>query len=262
MHFACYILPAVAEHQEPSRDEQGVLPDQFPQTRWSVVLAARDDSDAPRATAALNEICQAYWFPLYVYIRRRGHSAHDAEDLTQGYMAALIERDYLSQADRHKGKLRSFLLTTLKHFLSDEYTKATALKRGGGAPQISFDAAAAEERYAMEPADEASPDRLFEKRWALTLLDNVLAGLRREYAQTGKEKLFDALQLFLAWNSGGDAYREVAARLDMKESAVRVAIFRLRRRYGEMLSAKVADTVTSEEDIAAELDYLFSLLRS
>jgi len=261
IRLLCYISRAMPESPQPSPEHQAKLPDQFPQTRWSMVLAARDASDGPRAAAALNEICQSYWFPLYVYIRRRGYSDHDAEDLTQGYMAALIQRDYLAQADRDKGKLRSFLLTTLKHFLSDEYARANALKRGGGTTQISIDASAAEERYAMEPADEDSPDRLFEKRWALTLLDNVLASLRQEYAKTGKANLFDALQKFLAWNSGGDAYRDVAAQLGMKESAVRVAIFRLRRRYGEMLSAQVADTVTSDEDIAAELDYLFSLLR-
>ena len=236
--------------------------EQFPQTRWSVVLAARDLQNRDRAMAALEEICGAYWFPLYVYIRRRGCSPEDAEDLTQGYMAALIERDFLAEADRAKGRLRSFLLTTLKHYLSDQWIKASAQKRGGGKRAISFDAARAEQRYALEPADAASPDRLFEKRWALTLLDNVLEALRREYAATGKGDVFEALQKFLAWNSSGQAYREVASKLGMKENAVRVAIFRLRRRYGELLEAQIADTVRSPEEIPAELDYLFSLLRS
>ena len=240
--------------------EPGLPREQFPQTRWSIVLAARATDDACRA-AALDALCRAYWFPLYVYIRRRGFPAEDAEDLTQTYFAALLEKDYLAQADRERGKLRSFLLTTLKHFLADEWSKSSALKRGAGKTVLSIDAARAEEQYALEPADTDSPDRLYEKRWALTVLDNVLEALREDYAKTGQGKVFDALQKFLAWNSGGEAYREVAAELGMKESAVRVAIFRLRRRYGDLLRAQIADTVASPEEVPAELDYLFSLLR-
>ena len=235
--------------------------EQFPQTRWSVVLAARAPDDARRADA-LDALCRAYWFPLYVYIRRRGLAAEDAEDLTQAYFATLIERDYLAQADRERGKLRSFLLTTLKHFLADEWSKSAALKRGPHKKLISIDAARAEEQYALEPADTDSPDRLYEKRWALTVLDNVLEALRGDYAKTGQGQVFDALQQFLAWNSSGEAYRDVAAELGMKESAVRVAIFRLRRRYGDLLRAQIADTVVSPEEVPAELDYLFSLLRT
>jgi len=240
--------------------EPGLPREQFPLTRWSIVLAARAPDDACRA-AALDALCRAYWFPLYVYIRRRGFPAEDAEDLTQTYFAALLEKDYLAQADRERGKLRSFLLTTLKHFLADEWSKSSALKRGAGKTVLSIDAARAEEQYALEPADTDSPDRLYEKRWALTVLDNVLEALREDYAKTGQGKVFDALQKFLAWNSGGEAYREVAAELGMKESAVRVAIFRLRRRYGDLLRAQIADTVASPEEVPAELDYLFSLLR-
>lgn len=234
--------------------------EQFPQTRWSVVLAARGPDDG-RATTALDELCRAYWFPLYVYVRRRGASPEDAEDLTQGYFAALIERGYLTQANRERGKLRSFLLTTLKHYLADEWSKAEALKRGAGRAAISLDAADAEERYAMEPVDEASPDRLFDKRWALTLLDNVLAALRADYASTGQTRLFDGLKKFLAWNSASSAYREAAAELGIKENAVRVAVFRLRRRYGDLLRTQVADTVTSPEEVPAELEHLLSLIR-
>lgn len=226
------------------------------------MLAACDEHDAARAAGALDELCRAYWFPIYVYVRRRGHSPEDAEDLTQGYFAALIERDYLAQADREKGRLRSFLLTTLKHFLADEWSKASAQKRGAGRIDVSIDAAQAEERYALEPRDESSPDVLYEKRWALTLLDNVLDTLRQEYMASGKSEVFNVLQKFLAWNSAGEAYREAAAQLHMKESAVRVAIFRLRRRYGDLLREAVAATVTSPDDVPAELDYLFSLLRT
>lgn len=249
---------------EPSDDnrDSNQARDQFPQTRWSVVLAACDVVDHERAAAALDELCRAYWFPLYVYIRRRGYTAHDAEDLTQGYFAALLERDYLGQADREKGKLRSFLLTTLKHYLADQRARANTLKRGHGKVVLSIDAVAAEERYSLEPADESSPDVQYERRWALTLLENVLTTLREEYVRTGKGKIFDALQKFLAWNSSSEAYRNVAEELGMKESAVRVAIFRMRRRYGDLLQAQVAETVSSREDVQAELDYLFALLRS
>jgi RNA polymerase sigma factor (sigma-70 family) len=233
---------------------------QFPQTRWSVVLAACD-SNEQQATRALDELCRAYWFPLYVYVRRRGASPEDAEDLTQGYFAALIERGYLTQVDRERGKLRSFLLTTLKHYLADEWGRASALKRGQGQRPISIDAANAEERYAMEPADEASPDRLFDRRWALTLLDNVLAALRANYSAAGQECLFDGLKKFLAWNSTSEAYREAAAELGIKENAVRVAVFRLRRRYGDLLREQVADTVTSPDEVPAELEHLLSLMR-
>jgi RNA polymerase sigma-70 factor (ECF subfamily) len=247
---------------EGSRVDEGVPPGQFPQTRWSVVLAACNVNDSGRSAAALDDLCRAYWFPLYVYIRRRGISPEDAEDLTQGYFAALIEKNYLAQADRERGKLRSFLLTTLKHYLADEWSKANALKRGSGRTLVSIDAAEAEQRYALEPVDEQSPDRLFEKRWALTLLDNVLEALRADYVRSGQDKIFDALKKFLAWNSASEAYREAAAELGLKENAVRVAVFRMRRRYGDLLRAQVADTVASPEEVAAELDYLFSLLRS
>jgi RNA polymerase sigma factor (sigma-70 family) len=234
--------------------------ERFPQTRWSVVLAARDE-DVPRARAALDELCRAYWFPLYVYVRRRGASPEDAEDLTQGYFAALLERDYLAQADRARGRLRSFLLTTLKHFLADEWSKASALKRGYGSQIVSIHAENAEERYALEPADDESPERLFDRRWALTLLDNVLAELRLDYAKAGQERVFDGLKKFLAWNSAGEAYREAAAELGMKENAVRVAVFRMRRRYGDLLREQVADTVTSPEEVPDELEHLLTLVR-
>jgi RNA polymerase sigma factor (sigma-70 family) len=224
------------------------------------VLAARDAKDQMAATA-LDELCRAYWFPLYVYVRRRGASPEDAEDLTQGYFAALIERGYLTQVDRERGKLRSFLLTTIKHYLADEWDKTRTLKRGHGQRLVSIDAASAEERYAMEPADEASPDRLFDRRWALTLLDNVLAALRADYANAGQERMFDGLKKFLAWNSATEAYRETAAELGMKENAVRVAVFRLRRRYGDLLREQVADTVTSPDEVPAELEHLLALMR-
>lgn len=245
-------------------DRERDLPprEQFPLTRWSVVLAARDSKDEARAAVALDELCRAYWFPLYVYIRRRGYPAEDAKDMTQGYFAALIQRDYLADADRSRGRLRSFLLTTLKHYLADEWGKASALKRGAGRTPISIDAALAEERYALEPVDGDSPDRLYEKRWALTVLDRVMESLRAEYETKGQGRMFEELRKYLAWNNAGIAYRETAALLSMKENAVRVAIFRMRRRYGDLLRERITETVAAPEDVSAELDYLFSLLRS
>jgi len=234
--------------------------ERFPQTRWSVVLEACGSADQ-RAERALNELCRAYWFPLYVYVRRRGIPVEDAEDLTQGYFAALIAKGYLNQADRERGKLRSFLLTTLKHFIADEWSKATALKRGHGQPVVSFDATEAEERYTLEPVDEQSPDLLFDRRWALTLLDNVLAALRADYVKAGQERVFDALKKFLAWNSPSEGYRQSAAELGLKENTVRVAVFRMRRRYGDLLREQVADTVTSPGEVSAELEHLLLLLR-
>jgi RNA polymerase sigma-70 factor (ECF subfamily) len=225
-----------------------------------MVLAAREGGDK-RAERALDELCRAYWFPLYVYVRRRGFSPEDAEDLTQGYFTTLIEKGYLAQADRERGKLRSFLLTTLKHYLTDDWARINTVKRGRGQVTFSIDAAEAEDRYKMEPADDGSPDRIFDQRWALTLLDNVLAALRADYVRAGQEQIFDALKQFLAWNSGGEAYREIAAGLAMKENAVRVAIFRMRRRYGELLREQVADTVTSEAEVPSELEHLLTLVR-
>jgi RNA polymerase sigma-70 factor (ECF subfamily) len=250
----------MSQSQSEARADHETGRQSFPVTRWSAVLAARE-GDPDRAAAALEDLCQAYWFPIYVYVRRCGFAPADAEDITQGYFAALLERNYFAQADAAKGKLRSFLLTTVKHFIADERSKAAALKRGHGKSIISLDAAQAEERYRFEPTDEASPDKLYEKRWALTLLDNVLNALRADYARGGQGRIFDALQPFLAWNSGNESYREVAAALGIKETAVRVAIFRLRRRYGDLLRAQITDTVASPEDVPAELDHLFSLLR-
>ncbi len=224
------------------------------------MLAARHAPDE-RAKRAMEELCQAYWFPLYVFVRRQGFSPQDAEDLTQGYFETLITKDYLSQADRDRGRLRSFLLTTLKHYLADQWSKASALKRGRGQKVISLDATEAEGRYALEPVDEGSPDRIFDQRWALTLLDNVLAALRTHYIDAGQEPVFEGLKRFLAWNDASEAYRQAASELGMKENAVRVAIFRMRRRYGDLLRQHVADTVTSPDDVPGELEHLLALVR-
>jgi len=232
---------------------------QFPVTRWSVVLEARGDGQS--AAAALADLCEAYWYPLYCFVRRKGRSPEDAEDLTQAFFGRLIEKDILSKAQEDRGKLRTFLLTSLKNFLSDEWDKATALKRGGGMPLVSIDAELAEERYRTEPMDESSPDRLFEKRWALTLLERVMTSLREQYEKRGKGKVFEQLSPFLGAKSGVDSYSEIARNLGISENAVRVSVFRLRQRYSSELRSHIAETVDSDEEVAAEIQFLFKAVQ-
>jgi len=230
---------------------------QFPMTRWSVVLAAQGG----QCSGALAELCEAYWVPLYGFVRRRGYSPEDAEDLTQAFFGRLIEKDVLAKASAERGKLRSFLLGSMKNFLSDEWDKANAQKRGGGKEIISIDAELAEERFASEPPDEESPDRLFERRWALTLLERVMTGLRGQYEKKGQESVFEELHQFLAPGEAGESYRGAAETLGMTENAVRVAVFRMRQRYAEELREQIAATVETEDEIAAEIDFLFQAVR-
>ena len=232
----------------------------FPMTRWSVVVSARE-GDARQAKAALSELCEAYWVPLYAFARRTGKSAEDAEDLTQAFFARLIEKDLFAKADEERGKLRSFLLGTFKHFLSDEWDKARALKRGGGRALVSIDAAQAEERLAVEPVDEESPDRSFERKWALVVLERVMQSLRKTYEEAGKGEVFEELHPYLAPDSGGATYRESGERLGLSDNAVRVAVFRMRQRYGAELRTQIAETVASDEEVADEIDFLFRAVR-
>lgn len=229
---------------------------EFPMTRWSVVLSARG-GDETKVRAALSELCEAYWLPLYGFARRTGKSAEDAEDLTQAFFARLIEKDLFSKANAERGKLRSFLLGTFKNFLSDEWDKSRALKRGGGKTIISMDATEAEERFAMEPADEESPDRCFEKRWALVVLDRVMRAIRNHYVESGKGEVFEELHQYLAPESGGQTYRKSAEVLGLSENAARVAVFRMRQRYAKELRAQIAETVSGEDEVADEIDFLF-----
>lgn len=235
----------------------------FPDTRWSLIVSARAE-DSIMVTRALQELCQLYWLPVYCYIRRRGSSAVDAEDLTQGFFAQFLRRDDFATASQEKGKLRSYLLKSVSHYLSDEFDKRTAQKRGGGQTVISIDQAAAEEHYQsqLEPRDEVSPDILFEKRWAVTLLENVLASLRETYDKQGKLKLFERLQPYLSGSTGtGEAaLSTVASELQMGESAVRVALFRIRRRYGDALRQAILETVVDPAEVDGEIDYLFSVI--
>jgi RNA polymerase sigma-70 factor (ECF subfamily) len=232
----------------------------FTTTHWSVVLTAME-KQSPEAAAALEKLCRTYWYPLYAYVRRKGYDEHEAQDLTQEFFARLLARNYLSVADRNKGKFRSFLLGSLEHFLAREWTKAHAQKRGGGQPLFSLDEVDAENRYRLEPAHELTAEKIFDRRWATTLLEQAMARLRADYEADNKGKVFARLEVFLTGNAPETSYVEIAASLNMSEGALKVAVHRLRQRYGELVRAEIAQTVATPEGIDEELRYLFSLLR-
>jgi RNA polymerase sigma factor (sigma-70 family) len=231
-------------------------PQWFLTTHWSVVLNARA-ADSKQAKAALETLCRTYWYPLYAFVRRLGHSPHDAEDLIQGFFAQCVEKNYLHTADERKGRFRSFLLVALKGFLANEWDRARTRKRGGDRQFISLDA---EQRYATEPSESLSPDKLFERRWALTLLENVLAKLKAEQLAAGRGAVFDALQPVLTSSGRGTPYADLAERLGLTENAVKVAVHRLRQRYRELLEQEIANTVASPDEIAEERRYLLRVL--
>ena len=231
----------------------------FLTTHWSVVLAA-GSGDATRAQTALARLCQTYWFPLYAQVRRRGHSPHDAQDLTQEFFARLLEGRVLASADPNRGRFRSFLLAALNHFLAHEWERARAQKRGGGRQIISLDLALAEQRYDLEPADTSSPDKLFDKHWAGALLEEVLSQLEAEYQQAGKAELFGALKQTLTGTRESQPYAGLATQLGLSEGAVKVAVHRLRKRYRELLRAEVAHSVADPEQTDDELRYLLATL--
>lgn len=233
-------------------------PAAFVTTHWSVVLTA-GRCDTARAQDALARLCQTYWHPLYAYARRLGHSPPDAQDLTQEFFARLLAKNFLAAADESRGRFRSFLLAAFKHFLANEWDKARAQKRGGGVLPISIDLATAE-TAAFEPADPATADKMFERRWALTLLDRVLKRLRQEYVATGREKLFEQLKPTLAEASRTVGYAEIAARLGTSEGAIKVAVHRLRHTYRDLLRAEIADTVAGPAEVDDELRNLFAAL--
>src|SRR5205823_6181638 len=214
----------------------------FATTHWSVVAAA-GDALQPGAREALEKLCRTYWYPLYAYVRRRGHQEEDAKDLTQEFLASLIAREGLADLCPAKGRFRAFLLACLKNFLSDARDRARAQKRGSGRPIISHDAASAEACYQLEASNDLSPDRIFERRWACALLENVMTRLAEEQAAAGKSALFDSLRPFLAGEADGLAYADVAVRLGLSKEAARMTVRRLRRRYRQLLRLEVAKTV-------------------
>ena len=218
------------------------------------------DQQSPSAERALSELCEIYWFPLYGYVRRRWYSPQDAEDLTQEFFRKVIEKEYLLTADADRGKLRSFLLASMKHFLADSRKAANAQKRGGGKVVLSLDQRDAEDRYLVEPSHDESPEALFEKHWAQNLLDHIMSSLRKVYSEQGKQELFEALSEFLAWNNRDQSYVEASRKLGITENAARVNVFRMRKRFGELLRAQIAETVASPDDVPGELQHVFSVL--
>lgn len=230
----------------------------FATTRWTVVLTAAE-SNTTLARAALDKLCQTYWYPLYAYLRRRGYCAADAEDLTQGYFARLLKLDSLATVCREKGRFRSFLLSGLNHFLADEWDRAKAQKRDVRRT-VSLDTESAETRYRRDPADTKTPEYLFEMQWALTLLETVVQRLHREYEAAGKGPLFMTLRFAITGDRHTAPYADLAARLGLSDEAVRVAVHRLRRRYRQLLREEIAHTVAGEADIDDELRHLRRIL--
>lgn len=230
----------------------------FATTHWTAVLAAGQE-DASRARVAMGRLCQAYWYPLYAYVRRRGYSGADAEDLVQGFFARVMELHSLAQVRREKGKFRSFLLAAMNHYLADEWDKASAAKRDVRRT-VALDAREAETRYGREAVERDTPERLFERQWALALLETVVLRLRAEYEAGGKGEVFMALRFAISGEGEAVLYAELAGRIGMSEAAVRVAVHRLRRRYRRVLRDQIAQTVASPQDVEDELHALMTIL--
>lgn len=231
----------------------------FATTRWSLVLnAARRDT--PEADRALAELCRLYWYPLYAHVRRFGHGPETAQDLTQEFFARLLEKNYLSTADRRRGKFRGFLLTAFKCFLANEWDRATAQKRGGGQEPVWLDALAAEDRYRFEPVDTLSADQLYDRRWALDLLARVRGRLEAEFASAEKAARFQALEQFLPGAQPAETQAVVGARLGLTENAVKQEVHRLKRRYVDLLREEVGQTVAHPDEVDEELRYLVDVV--
>jgi len=231
--------------------------DVFATTRWTVVLAA-GQRRTPQARAALGELCRTYWYPLYAYVRRHGRSKEDAEDLTQAFFARFLEKNYLDGLDPELGKFRAFLLAALKHFLANEWDKSQRQKRGSGMTPLSLDWQDADTRYQIDPADNLSPDKLYDRAWAVTLLERVVIRLHDECVADGKATLFEQLRPFLMVGKSAIPYPDVAARLGMNEGAVRTAVHRLRQRYRQLLRDEIAQTLADPAQVEEELRALFT----
>jgi len=232
----------------------------FVTTQWTMVAAA-GSPDSPGHRQALEALCRTYWFPLYAYLRRQGCDSHQAQDYTQGFFASLLERHALQQADPAVGKFRSFLLASLKHFVADDRDRQQAKKRGGG-KCFPLDVDDAETRYSLEPADTMSPEKLFMRSWALTVLREALTQLKAECVEAGKGQIFERLKTRLQADETPASYNDTAVELGMTESAVRVAVHRLRQRYGELVRRQIAQTVADPSEVDEELRELFAALTS
>jgi len=231
----------------------------FASTHWSLVLAA-GQSDSPQAIEALETLCRTYWYPVYSYVRRKGRDVHEAQDLTQEFFCRVIERHFLRAADRKRGKFRSFLLASLEHFLAKEWNRAHRKKRGGGLTIVSLEDGTGESRYHIQASETLAPEKLFEREWALAVVEEGMTKLRAEYTGSGRGEIFELLKPLLSSDCGGQPYPELAARLHLTEGALRVAVHRLRQRYGECLREVIAQTVSRADEVEEEIAHLLSAL--
>ena len=231
----------------------------FATTQWSMVVAAAG-ADSPNSRKALAQLCETYWYPLYAYARRRVDNADVAQDLTQAFFACLLEQQTIAKADPNRGRFRAFLLTALQNFLTNEWEKARALKRGGGKPELSLDFDSGESRYQNEPAHDLTPEKLYERRWVLAILDQVLDCLKRELSEAGKAHYFEQFKGALTGETANDDYAQAADALGITQAAARQSAYRLRKRYRELFRQEVARTLSPDEDIDQEIGRLLQNL--
>lgn len=250
-----------ADHPPAPRTARALPTANFHTTHWSVVLAARD-SATPDGQEALATLCQDYWFPLYAYVRGCGFSPEDAQDVTQAFFARFVAKEALGHVDRERGRFRWFLLKSFQNFLRNEISRGQAQKRGGGWTQVSWDSLEAENRFQAEPADHATPDVLFDRRWARAAMGRAYDQLAAEFSANGRAILFQQLKKYLAGNASGGSYGEVAARFGLSTSAVKVTVHRLRQRYRELVRSEIARTVANPDDVDDELRHLAQLIAS
>lgn len=244
-----------------SRKSHPNPPREFATTHWSLVLNAGRDS-SPLRDASLATLCEVYWYPLYAFVRRQGYDSSDAQDLTQGFFAKLLERGDLVGIDKSKGRFRSFLLAAMKHFLINEWDKQRAAKRGGGQAKLSLDFERAESRYSLEPSHTRTAEADFDREWALTMLDQVRSQLAQEHSTGDQHAQYEELQVYLTGERADSSYRDAGERLGMSEGAVKVAVHRLRRRFRELLREQIGQTVAEETEIDQEIADLFNALRA
>jgi RNA polymerase sigma factor (sigma-70 family) len=246
---------------EPAQPSTEAAAGQFAATHWSAIVRA-GGPDSHAASEALEQLCRVYWYPLYAFARRHGCSPSDAEDLTQSFFARLLEQNFIARADPEKGRFRTFLLTLFKRFLANEWHREHAQKRGGFRAVVSIDSALAESRFEAEPAHGEQPDALFERQWAMTLLDQVMDRLREEYVASGRGSLFEQLEACLIQDAAALPYADIAVRLNLTEAAIKMAMHRLRARYQAILREEIGKTVARPEDVELELQDLFNAFRA
>ena len=234
--------------------------DPFETTQWSVVIAAGKDS-SPEARQALATLCQKYWGPLYIFVRRKNYTVEDAQDITQGFFAQFLERGSIRGASRDRGKFRAYLLSALKHYMTDEWRKGQAQKRGGGQVLLSLDFDSAEKIYNMEPVDNKTPDVIYQEHWAMTLLNTIFDDLEKEYGDAGRADFFSKLKPYFTGEDAEGTYAQLAEALDTTEGAIKTSIYRLRKRFGSLLRAEIAQTVANADDVEDEINHLFSLFQ-